>query len=168
MDTTSFDLEGLQQLHLAYKNVEKNHLKQLDEIEINDTNQAAIELLKVKINNLQGDIQQITQRIDQVNNDRLRFSVEYIFWNFGMLSKSFQVTFVTTSEAYEVFGSYITGIALYEREDMEDLVQRYRDGLWSDGYIRFEDKVSDLTEEQAEILSIKGFLASEIAAISYV
>lgn len=168
MDLTSFNLEGLQQLHLAYKNVEENHLKQLAELEVNDANHAAIELLKIKIANFQGDIQQITQRIYQVNNDKLRFSVEYIFWNFGMFSKSFQVTFVTTSEAHEVFGSYITGSAVYERGDMEDLVQRYKDGQWSDGYIRFEDRISNLTAEQAELLRTRGFLASEIDSILYV
>lgn len=62
MDLISFNLEGLQRLHLAYNDVEENLMKQLADVEVNDSDQETIELLKIKMTKFQGGIQKITQR----------------------------------------------------------------------------------------------------------
>ncbi|WP_316794086.1 hypothetical protein [Pedobacter frigoris] len=168
MDITSFDLQGLQQLHSAFQNVLDSHIKQLEQLDKSEANASAIDLLEGKIHSFSTTIEGVELRINQLNDEKLRFSVEYIFWNFGLFNKSFQVTFVTTSKAYGLYGSYVTGSALYEVAEKKELVERYKAGQWNDGYIRFNPSIGDLTDDHKEILKKKGFLASEIDSISFI
>ncbi len=48
MDLTKFDIHGLQSLHISYKNVLKDHIKQLEELPQDEFGKLMAELLKQK------------------------------------------------------------------------------------------------------------------------
>lgn len=163
----SNDLSALQELHTTYQRLIKNHQEQL----INEQQTAEeifLEFLKKKIQYFEIQKNLIEERINQLASETLRFSVEYLFKKFGFSKKSFQVTFLTTSDAYKTYGSYVTGVIIYSTEELMDLLQRFNSSDWNDGYVKFDDKVGDFTSEQKELLKTKGFLASEISQVAWV
>jgi hypothetical protein len=170
MDISKFDLQGLQLLHNSFQSVLKNHEEQLSQrLESGDISEIEKHAIEYKIEHFKKSIAEIEEQIKNLNSEKLRFSVEYIFWNFGLPRKSFQVQFLTTSEAYQKYGSHVTGIALFEKEDMPELIEAAKNGRWTDGKICFQENVNDqMTEEQKKELKTNGFMASEIDSISWV
>lgn len=166
MDFTQFDLDGLQSLHISYKHVLKDHIKQLDELPEDDLNELMTIVLKQKIASFEADIHLIETRINEINSEKLRFSTEFMFWHYGLRSSSVQVHFLTTSNAYNIYGPYVTGQVLFDRSNFQELLERVKKNRHSDGIIRFEEIVSDeMPVDIKEKLKTEGFYASEISVI---
>ena len=169
MDLTKFDLHGLQSLHIGYQNVLDNHKKQLDELrQDKNTPKIIIDALEQKINFFKYQITLIEQEINKINSTELRFSVEYLFWNFGFLKKTLQIHFLITSVAYKKYGEYVTGIVHFSKNEIPQLLENVKNGINNDGNIRFNEIVSDdMSKETKEKLKTEGFYASEITQIYY-
>ncbi len=89
-----------------------------------------------------------------------------MFWNYGLHKSSVQVHFLTTSNAYKVYGPYVTGQVLFDKSKIEDLLERVKAKGHSDGIIKFEEIVSDeMSDDVKEKLKNEGFYASEISVI---
>ena len=105
MDLTQFDLQGLQSLHISYKNVLKDHEDYLEKLTRDDNfYELNRSILIQKIELFKTQIELIEQKINSLNKERLRFSVEFMQWNYGNEHSCVQVHFLTTSEAYKVYG----------------------------------------------------------------
>ena len=167
MDLTGFNLEGLQSLHISYKRVLQNHIKQLEDLTADvDYYDAIVMLLKQKITLFEEQIFLIERRINELSSQKLRFSVEFMFWYYGIGSRSVQVHFITTSNAYKTYGAYVTGQVLFEESEFPELIERVRLKGHSDGIIKFEEIVShEMPAETKEKLKNEGFYASEISEI---
>lgn len=165
MDVSKFDLQGLQILHIKLKELlegREEHLRQ----ELSKIEERA---LSEEIKSFQDQILEIENRINELNTGKLRFSVEHIFRNFGFKKKSFQVQFITTSEAFKKYGSYVTGIVLYDEGNIANLIKDLENESWNDGQIRFKEIVNrEMSEETKKELETNGFLASEIDSIRWV
>ena len=164
MDLTQFNLQGLQSLHISFKNVLKDHEEQFNNLSKNDDfYQLKVEHLIEKIEYFKVQIKLIEKRINELNEKSLRFSVEFMFWNYGAMRSSVQVHFLTTSKSYEIYGSYVTGQVLFDKVEYPELIERVSQKQHNDGVIRFEEIVSDrMSDEIKEILRTEGFKASEI------
>ncbi len=169
MDISNFDLKGLQIIHNSLKSVLKNHENRLKELVVGDNRNEIIEkAIQYKIEGLKISIAKIENKIIELNKEKLRFSKEYVFWNFGLTKKSFQVHFLTTSKAYNKYGNYVTGIALFLDNEIPELIEASKKGDWTDGVIRFEANVNNkLTKNQIKELETVGFMASEIDSIEF-
>lgn len=170
MDLTKFDLHSLQSLHISYQSVMKDHIKSLEELE-KDVNlpEIILETLRQKIQFFSHMIEQIEKNIQQMNSNKLLFSIEYLFWNFGLTNKTVQIEFLTISEAYKTYGRYVTGIFLFGNEEIPELLQNIKNAINSDGVIRFKENISEeMSCEKKKQLEINGFYASEISQIYFV
>ncbi|WP_293786891.1 hypothetical protein [uncultured Pedobacter sp.] len=168
MDLSSFDLEGLQSLHLSYHRILENHINKLEELNKNNNSDDKLlrELMEIKIEQFRIQISAIEDRINALNNQKLRFSVEYMKWHFGVFKKAVQIHFLPTSNAFKTYGGYITGTVLIDEDDPEGLMQAIREGKNSDGIIKFDETVSDeMPGDIKEKLRTIGFYASEIITI---
>lgn len=166
MDLSSFDLEGLQSLHLGYQRVLANH-KDLQSQDKDLDDKVHPELLKLKIDQFETQLLLIGDRINYLNSKKLRFSVEYMKWHFGAFKRVVQVHFITTSDAYKTYGEYVTGMIIMDNENLPKLLESVRVADDNDGIIKFEEIVSeDMPREIKEKLKTNGFLASEIRSIS--
>ena len=169
MDITSLNLLELQQLHLSYQKALKNSTNEL-EIKLQNEGFDKIEELAIEteIENFKNMIFKIENRINEINSKELRYSLERIIRDYGFQKKGFQVQFFTTSAAYEKYGEYVTGIAHFEKEQLESYAQKLSKKIesWTDGYIKFEETVNDnmSSETKAELRNV-GFLASDIFTI---
>jgi len=168
MNFDSFNMEQLQTLHISYKNLLRKQIEQLTNLPESDSRELISELLKLKISSFETAIYEIEMRINQLNSERLRFSTEYMLWNFGAFQKSVQVHFVTTSESYKAYGEYVTGVVLFDKDNLPELIERVKDEGHTDGVIKFEETVSTvMTIETKEKLRTEGFYASEIDSICF-
>lgn len=170
MDLTKFDLHGLQSLHIGYQNVLDNHKKQL-EILLQEENvpQIILDAIEQKIQFFKYKISLIENRINEINSTELRFSVEYLFWNFGLLKKSLQIHFLTTSDAYKNYGEYVTGLIVFSEDEIPQLLENIKNSINNDGIIKFDEIVShDISKETRHKLKAEGFYASDISQIYYV
>lgn len=167
MDLTKFNLEGLQSLHISFKRILKNHEEQLLYLTLDDKYYEITKMiLEQKIDSFKVQINSIEQRIAHVNKQKLRFSVEYMQWYYGTSSRSVQVEFLTTSDAYKIYGPYVTGQVLLEKSNIPDLIERVRQEQNNDGVIKFQETVSDIMTEEVRLkLQEEGFMASEIDCI---
>lgn len=166
IDLTKFDIHGLQSLHISFQNIIKDHTKQLEKLSQNELDELMSELLKQKIASFEFQMNLIEDRINELNAQKLRFSTEFMFWNYGLRPSSVQVHFLTTSNAYKTYGPYVTGQVLFDKSKTEELLERVRAKGHSDGIIMFEEIVSDeMPKEIKEKLRTEGFYASEISVI---
>lgn len=166
MDFTRFNLQSLQSLHISYKRVLNDHIKELENLPDNEEKPLMAELLKLKIASFENDIAEIERRINELNAEKLRFSTEYMQWHFGAFGKVVQVHFVTTSNAYKTYGEYVTGTVILDKAELPALIERVKEAAHNDGIIKFEEIVSDtMPEEIKEKLRTEGFYASEIDEI---
>jgi len=166
MNFNTFNLESLQSLHISYKNVLNNQIELLNNLPENEDEKIISEVLKLKIASLEDDITEIETRINELNAEKLRFSTEYMLWNFGVFEKSVQVHFLTTSNAYKTYGQYVTGIVLFDKANLLELTERLKNEENTDGIIKFEEIVStEMTADIKEELKNVGFYASEIDSI---
>jgi len=165
MDLKEFDLERLQTLHISFRRVLNGQEKQLADLQSTEEKEELtdqiIELLELKILSFKEQIKLIENRINELNALRLRFSVEFMFWHYGTSSRSVQVHFITTSNAYEVYGPYVTGQVLFDKNVFPELIENVKQGQHNDGIIKFEE----IPQEIKEILKTEGFYASEIDCI---
>lgn len=170
MDLTKFDLHGLQSLHISYQNVMNDHKKQLKDLEQDDKTPIIIfEALNQKIQFFSQMIAQIEKKIEEINSKKLLFSVEYLFWNFGLTNKSVQIHFLTISNAYKTYGSFVTGVVLFNEDEIPNLLLNVKNAINSDGVIKFKEIVSEeMSKVKKEQLQKDGFLASEISQIYFV
>jgi hypothetical protein len=166
IDLTEYDIHGLQSLHISFQNIIKDHKKQLEELSKDELDKLMSELLEQKIASFELQMNLIEDRINELNAQKLRFSTEFMFWNYGLRSSSVQVHFLTTSNAYKTYGPYVTGQVLFDKSKAEELLERVRAKGHSDGVIKFEEIVSnEMSEEVKERLRTEGFYASEISVI---
>ncbi len=166
IDLTKFDIHGLQSLHISYQNIISDHKKQLENSSSEDLDEMMIELLKLKIASFESEMQLIEAKIQELNAEKLMFSTEFMFWNYGLRSSSVQVHFLTTSNAYKTYGPYVTGQVLFDKTKTEDLLERVKAKGHTDGKIQFEEIVSnEMPEDIKEKLRTEGFYASEISVI---
>jgi hypothetical protein len=166
MDLTKFDIQGLQSLYVSYQNIINDHIKQLEAPSDDELGALMRELLKQKIESFELQLKLITERINELNAEKLRFSIEFMIWNYGLHNSSVQVHFLTTSNAYKTYGTYVTGQVLFDKSKTEELLESVKAKGHSDGIIKFEDIVSgDMSDELKEKLRNEGFYASEISHI---
>ena len=168
MDLSQFDLRGLQSIHLSLLNLLKDLDKQFEQLPKDDDLYVLMsELLAQKAESYNIQIGIVESKIDELNKEKLMFSVEYMLWNFGTFRSSVQVHFITTSKAYREYGPYVTGRVLFNKEELPNLLERIRHKQNSDGVIRFEETVSDrMSNEVKEKLKTEGFYTSEIDHIN--
>lgn len=171
MDISKFDLDALQRLYISFNNVLDDYLKHYEnELKKGKLFDFEIFGLENQINYYKENITKIAARIEEINNNNLRFSIEYIFWEFGLIKKSFQIHFIVTSDAYKRYGSYVTGIALFDETDVNNFIELRRNSVFSNsnGFIKFDEIVNNqMNKDLKEELKNIGFLASEISSISY-
>ncbi|TLX72832.1 hypothetical protein E9993_16970 [Labilibacter sediminis] len=166
MDLTQFDIDGLQRLHIGCQNILKDHKNQLDELPQDEFSDIMTEVLRQKIASFETQIVLIEERIREINAEKLRFSTEFMFWNYGIHQRSVQVHFLTTSNAYKVYGPYVTGQVLFDKSKLQELIEKVEAKGHSDGKITFEEIVSnEMPEDVKEKLRTEGFYASEISLI---
>jgi len=95
------------------------HEKELQRLqEMNDVDDLIIQVLQAKIANFHAQIAAIEQMIKEKAEEKLRFSIEYLFQTFGIINKNIQIQFLTISEAYKWYGEYITGCLYYDRDEL--------------------------------------------------
>lgn len=169
MDISSLNLIELQHIHLSYQKALKNSTNELDLIIQNEEFDKIEKMaLEIKIDEFNNEIFKIENRINELNSNELRYSVERIMWHYGFQKKGFQVQFLTTSAAYKKYGEYVTGIAHFEKEQLEDYVQNLSNKIESctDDYIKFEEIINDkMSDETKKELRNVGFLASDIDSL---
>jgi hypothetical protein len=168
MNISNFDIQGLQSLFVSYKHIISDHLKQLEEQPNDEFGDLMRELLKQKIESFELQLNLIEERINELNAKKLRFSTEFMFWNYGLRNRSVQVHFLTTSKAYKTYGPYVTGQVLFDKSKTPDLLEGVIAKTHSDGVIRFEEIVfREMPENIKENLRNEGFYASEISHINF-
>jgi hypothetical protein len=166
MDLEAFNLDGLQNLHISYQRVLSNHIKQLEELPDDNLKELMTTVLKQKIASFEAQIVLIENKIEEINAKKLRFSYEFMVWNYGLRKSSVQVHFLTTSDAYKVYGPYVTGQVLFDEAGIPELLERIKNNENNDGVIKFEEIVSqNMPDEIKEKLKNDGFNASEISLI---
>lgn len=163
MDFTQFNLQTLQSLHISFQRLLRERIEALNDLPENEEKGVMTELIKRQIASYERDISEIERRINELNAEQLRFSTEYLEWEFGAFNKVVQVHFITTSDAYKNYGQYVTGKVIINKEYIPELLQKVKALSHSDGVIRFEEIVSQqMTAETKEKLRTEGFYASEI------
>lgn len=96
------------------------------------------------------------------------YTIEEIYALVGKEDKTAGLTFKFDSEAYNIFGQFITVVFLYtqkEREEMDKLIQNEP---WSNhGYVRVKFLGSDLEKDKVTLLSEKGINSADISELLY-
>jgi hypothetical protein len=168
MDLSNYDLQGLQIIFDSLRNVILTHKNQLSKITDNSsTSELSSNILNQKIKIFETELDLVEIQIKRLAADKLRFSVEYLFKNFGFLERSIQIHFIVTSEAYKKYGKYVTGLIHYEESELILMIEGMTKNTWSDGRIKFIETVSEKMLPETKIeLKKTGFLVSEIYTIS--
>lgn len=163
MDFSQFNLETLQSLHISYQRLLRERIERLNDLPDNEEKGLMTQLLKIEIASYEKDIAEIETRINALNAQHLRFSTEYMEWEFGAFNRVTQVHFITTSDAYKNYGQYVTGKVIIDKEYLPELIEKVKLKAHNDGVIKFEEIVSDeMSDETKEKLRTEGFYASEI------
>lgn len=166
IDLSLFDLPALQSLHLTYLHFIETHQNVLDENDgLENPDPLLRYVLSEKIKMYENKIALVKRKIELMASEKLRYSVETLFFLFGFTKMVIQVHFLTTSEAFKNYGPYVTGVIIYSKTEIYKLLQQYKDGINSDGLIHFECLHSDLSKELKSELKTNGFRASEISHI---
>ena len=169
MDISGLDLQKLQYLHLAYQGVLGDHTHQLETLaKSGDTPDIVLSALQQKIDFFEAQISSIEQRINELSKKQLRFSVEYLFWNFGLTKRSLQIEFLSPSIAYKTYGPFVTGVLIFDDNQIQGLIDRVKKEENNDGVIKFEETASiTMNPETMQRLLTEGFKASEIDKIAW-
>ncbi|KOY86793.1 hypothetical protein AD998_12155 [bacterium 336/3] len=171
IDISTYDLQGLQSLHISFINVKSDYEHHLDELQKQpNVSDIRISKLRQDIAYFSDMISKIEERINFLNSQKLLFSIEYIFFHYGLRARSIQIHFITTSNAYKNYGSYVTGIVLFDKSEEESLLERALTEQHNDGIIKFKPHENNLSAQifnqiQISKLATEGFKASEISFI---
>lgn len=98
----------------------------------------------------------------------MRYTLEEIYVLVGREDKTAGLTFKYESEAYKVFGPFLTVVFQYTQKEREELDQLIvRPPFTKAGYLKAKNLVNELTKEQAEHLVAKGIHSDDIVEILY-
>lgn len=162
------DLHQLHDYHETYQSIVSSHENKLNTMTATDSmHKELIDRQKETLAYFRGILSLIEGEMTKKNQDRPKFSVEYMFYYFGLPSKVVQVHFLANTDAYKRYGKYVTGKTLFDRGSYKELLQRVKDKQHNDGNIRFELLVEDLGADLKDRLKNEGFNASDIESIQH-
>jgi hypothetical protein len=98
----------------------------------------------------------------------MRYTLEEIYVLVGREDKTVGLTFSYDSEAFRLFGPFLTVVFLYtqkEREELDELV--LNTPFSKSGYLKARNLVDKLTKEQEDHLKTKGIHSEDIVEIFY-
>lgn len=164
MKLEKFELKDLQTLHVSFRTAIEAKKNQVINLPVNEFFEHTATQLNNEILMLEEQVIEIEEKMNVFKE--LRFSQEYMLWYFGAMKKSVQVHFLSTSEAYRVYGPYVTGLVIFDKDNkalLEDLMDKIKNSINTDGIIKFDEIVSDeMSDVVREKLKTIGFHASEI------
>lgn len=102
-----------------------------------------------------------------INNTDMNYSVEDIYNFSGQFDKVVSITFKPNSAGYVKYGQSITGMFVYtpnERTKLQQIVDESND-VKTDGYIRFNELLNNVSPELKGELLEKGVLNTDIQSI---
>ncbi|WP_165043838.1 hypothetical protein [Dysgonomonas sp. ZJ709] len=97
----------------------------------------------------------------------MKYSVEDIYKHSGQFDKVVNVETKYGSESRKLFSNFITGSFVYTPIERKSLQGKIDDGSpdRTDGYVRFDEILNQLSDDKKELLKRQGILASDIEEI---
>jgi len=163
LDLLQYDLEGLHILYNIYRNrweLAANKLsKDGNGIHLLDDEVLAYKELEASV-----ELEIIGAEIINRTKDKLNWSREELFRNFGIGNKFIQVNFIPSSNAYQQYGPNVHVSLHYPQNELLEIVNLMKDpNSRTDGAVYFEVVLGDdLSKRQIQSLKEVGVMSSEI------